>query len=216
MNNVPESTKDILEDIKQEVIWLHADWRIYRQLFGHSPERIKLLNACSRFLFFVFERVLREKVQLSFTKLTDPARSVGHDNLSLWQLQNRIEESSDLEFSTRLKEILEDLNIKCEVFRTRRNKQIAHLDLETAIQKGTNLSAVSRRHIEETLHLVREYMNTIDKYYYNSTTLYDNLLSLSRECMSSDKMGILGGRISGEFRPQMMVLGCFGLSPYAA
>ena len=35
-------------------------------------------------------------------------------------------------------------------------------------------------------------------------------------CMSSAEMGILGGRISGEFRPQMMVLGCFGLSPYAA
>jgi hypothetical protein len=35
-------------------------------------------------------------------------------------------------------------------------------------------------------------------------------------CMSSAEMGILGGRISGEFRPQMMVLGYFGLSPYAA
>ncbi len=35
-------------------------------------------------------------------------------------------------------------------------------------------------------------------------------------CMSSAEMGILGGRISGESRPQMMVLGCFGLSPYAA
>ena len=35
-------------------------------------------------------------------------------------------------------------------------------------------------------------------------------------CMSSAEVGILGGRISGEFQPQMMVLGCFGLSPYAA
>jgi hypothetical protein len=31
-------------------------------------------------------------------------------------------------------------------------------------------------------------------------------------CMSSARMGILDGRISGEFRPQMMVLGRFGLS----
>jgi len=29
-------------------------------------------------------------------------------------------------------------------------------------------------------------------------------------CMSSAEMGILGGRIGGEFRPQMMVLGRFG------
>ncbi len=36
------------------------------------------------------------------------------------------------------------------------------------------------------------------------------------DCMSSAEVGILGGRISGEFQPQMMVLGCFGLSPYAA
>jgi len=36
------------------------------------------------------------------------------------------------------------------------------------------------------------------------------------DCMSSAEVGILGGRISGEFQPQIMVLGCFGLSPYAA
>ncbi len=39
---------------------------------------------------------------------------------------------------------------------------------------------------------------------------------LIKDCMSSAEVGILGGRISGEFQPQMMVLGCFGLSPYAA
>jgi hypothetical protein len=38
------------------------------------------------------------------------------------------------------------------------------------------------------------------------------LSGLSRpECMSSAEMGILGGRICGEFPPQMMVVECFGI-----
>ena len=38
------------------------------------------------------------------------------------------------------------------------------------------------------------------------------LFGLSRpECMSSAEMGILGGRICGEFPPQMMVVECFGI-----
>ncbi len=58
---------------------------------------------------------------------------------------------------------------KCDTIRTRRNKRIAHFDLNTSIQLRTDpLPGVSRQMIEDVLAGLRKYMNTIEGYYCQS------------------------------------------------
>lgn len=45
----PVRLANIFEKLKSEVIWLHGQWIIYRQLFGTSEERINLLNDSAPF-----------------------------------------------------------------------------------------------------------------------------------------------------------------------
>src|SRR5437867_12009636 len=75
-----------------EVTWLHAKWKQYRILFAESPERIELLNGVAGFFFRVIQDVLWDDVLLHIVRLTDPPRSVGKDNLTLFRLAESVQE----------------------------------------------------------------------------------------------------------------------------
>ncbi|MEW6140367.1 MAG: hypothetical protein AB1733_19275 [Thermodesulfobacteriota bacterium] len=177
MSEVPEAIRDVFNELKKEVQWLHARWLIYRQLFGHSERRIELLNESASVFFFVIEEVLVDEVQVSLSKLTDPARTRRHENLSLEQLHERVCELDGQGLSSRLREILDNLHEQCRGFRIRRNRRLAHLDLRTGLQQGaTPLPGVSREMIAGALSLVRDYMNTIEGHYCESETGYENVI----------------------------------------
>ncbi len=184
MSEMPESIEDIFDELKNEIFWLHAQWKIYRQIFAHNNKRIDLLNKTAKDFFLVIHAVLLNEIQISLGKLTDPARTGKYENLSLAQLQERIEALGDQEISSQLNEILAkicgDLNSrdkpgKCEAIRIRRNKRLVHFDLNTSLQLDADpLPGVSRQMIEDALSLVRKYMNTIGIHYSQTETNYQN------------------------------------------
>lgn len=181
MNQIPSRIDEIFQELKSEITWLHARWIIYRQLFGHSEKRIDLLNECASVFFYITQEVLLGEVLITITKLTDRARSMNQDNLSLGQLQSRIEAQGETQLAATLRSVLEKLNNKCHPFRLHRNKRLAHLDLITAMRSSLNpLPGISREMVEETLELVRDYMNTIERHYTQNETGYQHFI------MSSD------------------------------
>lgn len=181
MSQIPSRIDEIFQELKTEVTWLHARWIIYRQLFGHSERRIDLLNECASAFFYVIQDILLGEVQVTLSKLTDPARTGKHDNLSFEQLQARVEAQGDAQLVATLRKLLDDIHKKCQAFRLHRNKRLAHLDLTTAIQStSTPLPGISRQMIEDAIKLVREYMNTIEIHYTQAETGYEHFI------MSSD------------------------------
>jgi hypothetical protein len=180
MDTMPSDVKDIFEELQTEITWLHGRWIIYRQLFGHSERRVELLNACASAFFYIIQDILLNDIQVSLSKLTDPARTGKYDNLSLEQLQERIEATGDEQLAGRLRQLLNTLHDKCQAFRIRRNKRLAHLDLITAMQKGANsLPPISRQMIADALEIIREYMNVIDGHYCDNETVYEDFMMLS-------------------------------------
>lgn len=174
MSEIPGPIKEVFEQLKNEITSLHARWKIYRQLFAHSDERIRLLNRTASTFFLFIHEVLIDYVQLSIGKLTDSSRTGKNRNLSLYRLHEQVHELGHENLSSKLNDILIDLcgdhNSKkfgkCEIIRTRRNKRIAHFDLNAAIPHGSDpLPGVSRQMIEDVLVLLRQYMNTIESYY---------------------------------------------------
>jgi hypothetical protein len=173
MNSLPTTIEELFEELRNEINWLHAKWIIYRELFDHSEERVDLLNECASAFFYIIERTILDEILLSLSKITDRARTGKYENLTFAQLQERIETLGEQQLSSQLHKLLDDLDNKCEAFRTHRHTRLAHLDLDTAIKGGAKqLPSVSRQMIEDALLLVREYMNTIERHYSQSETGY--------------------------------------------
>ena len=177
MTNIPSNINEIYEQLKTEITWLHGRWIVYRQLFGTSEKRIDLLNECASSFFYILQDVLIGEVQVSLSKLTDPARTGGFENLSLKQLQTRLETNGEAALAQKNREILDELHIQCEPFRTWRNKRLAHLDLSTAMRSSPNpLPGISREMVENALQHVRTYMNQIEQHYNDSEYGYEHFL----------------------------------------
>jgi hypothetical protein len=177
MSKIPADIDEIFHELKTEITWLHARWIMYRQLFANSPQRIDLLNECASTFFYTIQDVLIGEVQIAMSKLTDRARTVRHENLSLEQLQERVENHGETGLQPTLRKILDELHQKCQPFRTWRNKRLAHLDLTTVMQSVLNpLPGISRQMIEEALELVRKYMNTIQRHYEEGETAYEHFI----------------------------------------
>jgi hypothetical protein len=138
MSQIPQAIDEIFQELKKEITWLHGRWKIYRQLFGHSEKRIELINECASTFFYIIQDVLLGEIQVTLSKLTDRARFGEHDNLSLEQLQLRVETQGEKSLSAALRKLLDDLHNKCQPFRLRRNKLLAHLDLATAMKSNFN------------------------------------------------------------------------------
>jgi len=182
MNPIPEPIVDVYDELKIEVTWLHGRWIIYQQLFDESDRRIKMLNECASAFFYIIQDVLQGEVQVSLSKLTDPARTGTHDNLSLEQLQRRLEKHGDNGLAGHTRLILESLRMKCQPFREWRNRQLTHLDLSTSMKSSRNpLPDISRPMIEEALSLVRNFMNKIEAHYNNGEIGYEHFLFTSSD-----------------------------------
>lgn len=180
MPALPLPIAEVYEELKNEVVWLHARWNCYRELFGHSDRRIELLNESASSFFFIIQDVLLDEVQVALSKLTDPAKSGKLENLSLEQLQTRLELHGDPALALKDRGILDALHVQCTLFRERRNKKLAHFDLTTSLNlAAVPLPGVSRQMIEEALKSVRDYLNAIEAHYNDSEIGYEHFLTSS-------------------------------------
>ena len=177
MSTIPSDIDEVYEELKTEIIWLHGRWSVYTQLFTGPDKRIDLLDKCAGTFFYILQDLLAGELQVSLSKLTDPARSMGNDNLSLEQLQERVKAHAEPELAGRLRQLLDELRSKCQPFRKWRDKRRAHLDLPTSIRSNPNpLPDISQEMVEDALALVREYMNGIEVHYHDGEVAYDHII----------------------------------------
>src|SRR3990172_6198282 len=101
MPQMPPTVAEVYNALSTEVTWLHGRWICYRQLFAESERRIEMLNECASTFFFIIQDVLIDVVQVCLSKLTDPAQTGKHDNLSIEQLQSRLEQHGDAALAAR-------------------------------------------------------------------------------------------------------------------
>lgn len=76
---------DVYQEINQEVIRVHAYWKLTLQLFG-TNESVEILNRAGGFAIRAIQDSLIETTLLRIAKLTDPKQQGSHSNLSLDQL----------------------------------------------------------------------------------------------------------------------------------
>jgi|SRR5271157_4471436 len=176
MIDIPESIKDIFNELKNQVIWVHTKWENYRQLFEASDTRLRLLNKCAHAFFLIIHNALIVDVLMSLSKLTDPAGKRKRKTLSFEQLQKQVKKNGDWGLASKLSEILGKLKEKSEEIQNYRNKRLAHLDLDITLKRA-KLDNITVKMIEEVLALAGEYMNAIEGHYYQTEVLYEGVIS---------------------------------------
>lgn len=176
-SKVPAHFIAVYDELRSEITWLHGRWLTYRELFAESPKRIELLNEAAGTFFYIIQEVLLNEVQVCLSKLTDPAKSGKNNNLSLEQLQSQLHQHGDPTLTTKCRTLLDKIHCQCQVFRIRRDKTLAHLDLPTAMkQLPQPLPGVSRQMIEDALETVRHYMNAIEAHYNVNEWVYEHFI----------------------------------------
>lgn len=170
----PVEIQDTWHELYNDVVWLHGSWIIYRQLYGKSECRVNLLNESAGTVSALLQDVLLGSVQLELSKLSDPPRSVGKDNLSLYQLHATLEQSGHVVIADQVAPLIASFKAKCEPARKRRNKAIAHNDLSTR-RAAVPLNGPSREEVEKALLALRAVMNCVEVHFTQSQTAFEHL-----------------------------------------
>lgn len=170
---MPEPLKSHWEALDEETTWLHGRWRIYRQLFGTSPERIEALNESARAFFYIIQIVLMDHVEITLSKFADPVKTGGRQNLTLESLVKDVSQLDAATLSKELDGMLVDYRQLCRKVINRRNKQLAHFDLGTLMDaKSTPIPGPSRQEIEDALQALRVFMNAVQRKFTHAETAY--------------------------------------------
>jgi hypothetical protein len=167
-----EALGDLCFLLWKELTWLHIKWEEFRVLYGTSEKEIALLNAVAPNFFGRVQEVLWQDLMLHISRLTDPPKSAGRDNLSIRRLPTLIDEP-DLKAQT---EVLVAQAVARSAFaRDWRNRYLAHCDLGHAEDSSLHaLAPASRQDVKEVLAEIRKPINVIELHFEGLTTSFEH------------------------------------------
>lgn len=167
------ATSELFNSLKRCTIGLWTDWLLYRQLYG-SEVRVSLLNNSGGHLFHILQHSMLDRLLLGLTRLTDPAKTGKHANLSLSALVE--EEELQPQLKDRLSQQLTVLHMSVGAMREHRNKRIAHADLAALTDPEAALQGYKIDDIENALNQVAEFLNSYEFQSSDSHTAYDQCI----------------------------------------
>jgi hypothetical protein len=133
----------------------------------------------------IVQQALLLDVQLTLSKLGDAAQAGKFDNMSLAKLAEEIEQidpSPGVEakgFHQKLIVCLADFADKSKLVRDRRNKFLAHLDYDVALDlRPKSLEGPTRSEIDEALKSVTNFMWTVEGYFGEAITVYHGVATV--------------------------------------
>jgi len=154
---------------------MHGQWKVHEQLFGKGKKRLDLLAQEASNFFSIVQQALLMDIQLTLSKLGDPGRSGKFENMTLEKLMEEIKDLDPhpvpeaLKFHKKLEACLADFADKSTKVRERRNKYLAHLDYDVALDlRPEPLETPTRTEIEEAL-------NSVDAFNVGRRTLFQRI-----------------------------------------
>jgi AbiU2 len=154
-----------------EVAWLHRKWHEYVELFGTKESRIHLCNAAAPAFFRIVEDALWDDALIHVTRLTDPPKIGRKHNLSILRLASLIDDAAA---SARVKALTHSAVHASAFCRDWRNRRIAHLDLDLALNAGAEpLEPASREKIWLAIAAINNVLDAVSLHYLNGTSIFD-------------------------------------------
>jgi hypothetical protein len=174
---VPTELNDVYEALKEDVSWLHAKWNVFKQLYATSEETVELLNDSAPVFFRICQDVLADDILLTISRLNDPYRTFGKDNLSMERLAAYVDGSKYPDLKAAIEILLVEAQDKCGFARELRNRRIAHSDLTTRLEAEANpLPVAHKQQINDALSALQAVLNKIEMYFEDNTVLYEQAI----------------------------------------
>jgi len=173
---IPAKLRPSWTFLHTQVIWLHGRWELFNQLYGKSPERMDFLNRTAPTFFALLQGILLNDLQLTLSKLADPATTGKRRNLTLETLLEEIKNLPEPQLAAQLTPLLEHYRAASSGTRVRRNKDIAHFDFAVQVSGGGEAAALpgpSRKEIDAALKALREFMTTLFGHFEGKHMLYE-------------------------------------------
>lgn len=140
--------------ICDELSLLHLRCELYLGLFSH-PEDNRLITDYGKIAMQLIELSLRESITLAVTRMLDPTKVSGKDNLTLFcffDYFNNIPEFS---------KALELVACLAKPFTIYRNKEVGHNDYAVATGKAELKAMIDKDLLESTLHILDGLINVV-------------------------------------------------------
>lgn len=166
---MPQDLRAAFQYLHDEIVWIHAKWQMYRQVYGSEQLRVDLLNEFAPVFFRICQDALLDDILISINRLLDPPSMSGRANLSVKRLVD-MASPQDPRLAVQLMECLSEIESSCESFRTVRNRRLGHNDLQTCLSTSEPLPGVSRQMVEHALADIRTLMNTVSAHFDGSTS----------------------------------------------
>ena len=116
---------------RKECIWLRNCYNTYLSLYESDERTTKALNDSAHLFFQDLNRILIEYVLLQVCKITDPAETAGHKNLTFEGLNAEL--CNDGLMTQEIADLSAGLSHYRELVKDARNKLLGHLDRETIL-----------------------------------------------------------------------------------
>lgn len=180
---MPTAIDEVFQPLRNEVLDIHMAWRLYRETFATTEERVNLLNRYAEVWFGYAQAAMYDDLVVSLFRLLDPAssRGKGRENLTLARLANVVEAHGQTDLANVIRAAKNYVEILLQPFADWRHKQVAHNDLsrmQARWQGNPTSPGPSTQTVEEALAGVRECMNSVDQYYQNNSTAYKSIFIL--------------------------------------
>jgi hypothetical protein len=173
-HELPEEVIEIYKNLREDVIWAHGHWIIYRQLYNRSPERLDLLNESAATFFGRLQRILLNDTILAIGRLTDPATMGNQQNLSLEMLIQKLDATVNEVIVQQLRTDLQEIKGLCSPFRLLRNKEVAHSDFTKAMEASTDpFPGISSEIVDEAVSRIGKFMNIFETRFCSGPTVYE-------------------------------------------
>lgn len=145
---------------REECIWLRNCYNTYCHLFEGSEESSNALRKAAAQFFTDLNRILIEYIVLQVCKITDPAESFGHPNLTVAQLDARLQQTG-LMTSQILRHSQGIVSYRA-IVNDMRNKLVSHLDLATVLG-GKTLGAHAAGRVHEFFEDIQQYCDEVGR-----------------------------------------------------
>jgi len=166
--------KALYEEVKQEYLRLEGKWEFIHALFG-VRENVDLVNGLgmdTAYLYRTIEDALFTELTLGICRLTDPAFTGKHANLSLEYLIDQAEKNGNERSLQVCREKLQQLQSTCSGIRETRDKKKAHKDKAVAMRE-MRIGRVVYTDFRDAVVKIGDFLNVFGEQYGEPHSIWD-------------------------------------------
>ena len=157
-----EHLGEIYHSLWNECALLHMRWDEFVMMFGKDQEQFDVMNQVAPGFFMSAKDALWESILLHLCRFADPYRVAHRQTLSLEALLNCQASQSIPD----LRSLVADAKSKIKFAQDWRNRALAHLDLEHALEKTAQpLAPASRLRVKEALLAISMTLQSVENHF---------------------------------------------------